>query len=202
MNSDTQENQPPKKEESFFREIIKFALIALFIVLPIRLVVAQPYIISGSSMDPTFAHGQYIIVDELTYKLEDPKRGDVIIFTYPQDESKSFIKRIIGMPGETVEIHGQTVTIKNKENASGFVLDEPYVTKLGNNDLIVPELKENEYFVMGDNRPASYDSRFWGPLTKDHIIGRPLVRLLPVNKISLFPGEYHEKSTTTAPEAR
>jgi signal peptidase I len=184
---DTQSGFTSAPKESFFSEVLKFALIALFIVLPIRFFVAQPFIVSGSSMDPTFMNGQYIIVDELSYKLGKPERGDVVIFSYPQDKSKYFIKRIIGLPEETVSIQGSAVSIKNTEHPEGFTLNESYIDRKSENDLSLT-LKDGEYFVMGDNRPASYDSRFWGPLPEDLIIGRPLVRLLPFSSLSFLPG--------------
>ena len=114
------------KNESYFKELLRFAAIALPIVFVIRMFIIQPFIVSGESMDPTFATGQYLIVDELSYRFEDPKRGDVVILKYPYSETDPapyFIKRIIGLPGETVIIDGNKVTIKNKENPNGFVLE-------------------------------------------------------------------------------
>jgi len=184
------------KMSSFFGEVIKFVLIAVFVVLPIRLYIAQPFIVSGSSMDPTFLNGEYLIVDELSYRFEDPHRGDVIVFRFPQDTSKFFIKRIIGLPGETVHLEGTAVRIENKEHPEGFFLDEPFLA-LNTRNFLRIQLDDNEYFVMGDNRPASSDSRIWGPLQKEYIIGRAFVRLLPVNKFNLFPGEYDYQEAVT-----
>lgn len=181
---------------SFFAEVIKFVLIAVFVVLPIRLYIAQPFIVSGSSMDPTFLNGEYLIVDEISYRFEDPQRGDVIVFRFPQDTSKFFIKRIIGLPGETVVLDGTTARIENDAHPEGFALDEAYLVNNSRNSLRIT-LADDEYFVMGDNRPASSDSRIWGPLSKDHIIGRALVRLLPVNKFNLFPGEHDYQDSVT-----
>ena len=113
-------------------------------------------------MDPTFVNGEYLIVDELTYHFENPERGEVIIFKFPQDTSKFFIKRIIGLPGETVKIQGGVITIINAQNPDGFALDESYLTQPTNSKVQIT-LKDNEYFVMGDNRPSSSDSRIWGP---------------------------------------
>jgi signal peptidase I len=182
-----------EKQENFFGEVFKFALIALAVVLPIRFFVAQPFIVSGSSMDPTFMNGQYIIVDELSYRFENPKRDDVVIFNYPQDVSKYFIKRIIGLPGETVTIKGTTITIRNAAHPEGMVLQEPFIPKQSDNNLTAT-LKNDEYFVMGDNRPASFDSRFWGPLPKNLIIGKPFVRLLPLRTFGVFPGSIATES--------
>ncbi|MEN9613734.1 MAG: hypothetical protein RLZZ347_41 [Candidatus Parcubacteria bacterium] len=176
----------PKAE---WKELLRFALIVLVIVVPIRLYVAQPFIVSGESMHPTFADGQYLIVDELTYHFQKPARGETIIFRPPLDESKFYIKRIIGLPGETISISGTKVTIINTEHPKGFVLDESYV-KVPWSNTLTKTLGPSEYFVMGDNRSASFDSRSWGPLPEKEIIGRPLVRLYPFSTIEKFPGKF------------
>lgn len=141
-------------------EFIKFTLIAVLIVVPIRLWIAQPFIVSGASMEPTFHNGDYLIIDELSYQFNGPQKNDVIIFHYPLDPSKYFIKRVEGVPGEKINTNGKEIT-----------------------------LKENEYYVLGDNRGASSDSRIWGPVTKNFIVGRALVRLWPFNKLGIFPGQ-------------
>jgi signal peptidase I len=190
----TDPNQEPKKKEGFWSEIIRFTLFALLIVLPIRLFIAQPFIVSGASMDPTFETGEYLIVDQLSYRIDNPKRGEVVIFKYPKDETKYFIKRIIGLPGETVELEGTKVTIKNKDNPEGFALTEPYITERNEKeDNMIVKLTDGQYFVMGDNRRQSSDSRAWGTLPRGNIIGTPFVRLFPVNKIGVFPGNNNEK---------
>jgi len=178
---------PGEKREGFFTELLKFALIAVVIVVPIRLFVAKPFIVSGASMDPTFKTGQYLIVDELTYHFEVPERGQVIIFKYPKDPSQYFIKRIIGLPGETVSIKGGTVYI-TKTDGTTFELNEPYVKNVGNGADMSVTLPADQYFVMGDNRPESSDSRYWGLLPKQNIVGRAYVRLLPLNAIGVLPG--------------
>ncbi len=181
------ENTP--KTENFFKEIVKFTIIALAIVLPIRAYIAQPFIVSGASMDPTFSTGQYLIVDQLSFKIEDPKRGEVIILKYPINPSVFFIKRIIGLPGETLTMKSGKITIVNEANPKGFLLNEPYITEdHQTSDTFQITLGKTEYFVMGDNRPASSDSRTWGPLDSEYVIGRPLFRLFPLSKISVFPG--------------
>ncbi len=184
-----------EKKHDLLSELIRFALITLFIVLPIRIYIAQPFIVSGSSMDPTFKDGEYLIIDEISYRFDAPDRGDVIVFRYPQDTTTFFIKRIIGLPGETVDIKDSTVTIEGVDGTSTFTLDESY---LSHPTWSVSRIKlsDEEYFVMGDNRPASSDSRIWGPLNKDLIIGRALVRLLPAKRIDLFPGEHIYPDTT------
>jgi signal peptidase I len=179
-----------EKKESLLSEIVRFSLFALIIVLPIRLFVAQPFIVSGASMEETFSTGEYLIVDQITYRFEEPKRGDVIIFRYPKDPSKFFIKRIIALPGDTINIDGDNVVLTNSENPDGVVLDEPYILDMKPGTTITENLGDGEYFVMGDNRNASSDSRSWGVLQRDKIIGRAFLRLFPLTEIGVFPGDY------------
>ncbi len=185
------------KNENFLKEIVKFALIALIIIVPIRTYVAEPFIVSGLSMYPTFNNGQYLIVDQLTYHFEKPQRGDVIIFRYPLDPSVYFIKRIIGLPGETVSSNDGIITITKPlppgANASStresFVLSEPYIAADHRSyDTWTTTLTNTQYFAMGDNRNQSDDSRTWGPLEQKFLIGRPYLRLLPPSAISILPG--------------
>lgn len=177
----------PARGLSFLRELVTFVVIAVCIIYPFRKFVAEPYIVSGTSMSPTFETGHYLIIDKISYRFNPPKRDDVIVMKFPEDTSRDFIKRVIGLPGETVEIHNGAVTIINKENPEGIKLDESFV-KFPKTDNITYTLTSGEYFVMGDNRAGSYDSRSWGPLPTEDIIGRPLLRLYPVNDIDIFPG--------------
>lgn len=140
-------------------EFIKFTLLAILIIVPIRLWVAQPFIVSGASMEPTFSNGDYLMVDELSYHFREPEKNEVVIFRYPLNPSKFFIKRIAGVPGETIDIDGKET-----------------------------DLDEGEYFVIGDNRGASSDSRIWGPVKEDLMIGRAFIRLWPLNKLDIMPG--------------
>ncbi|MCK4918372.1 MAG: signal peptidase I [Candidatus Pacebacteria bacterium] len=179
-----------ENKENFIIETLKFSLIAILIVLPFRIFIAQPFLVSGASMSPNFETGHYLIVDQLSYNFEEPQRGEVIVFRYPKDPKKFFIKRIIGLPNEVVILENKTVTIKNINNPDGFKLSESYVKNFSDNNMKIT-LSEGEYFVMGDNRPASSDSRSWGVLQEDLIIGRSFLRLFPFNEIELFP-EYPE----------
>jgi len=172
-------------------DVVKFALIALLIVLPIRIFIAQPFIVRGASMEPTFESNEYIIVDQLTYRFEEPERGDVIILKYPKDESVFFIKRIIGLPGETVELVGDKVVIQRAKGEESLTLEEPYIpSDRLQSEYGVYALGDDEYFVLGDNRRASSDSRAWGALRRDEVVGRAWLRLLPVSRVELLPGEY------------
>ncbi len=177
-----------EKKPSFLKELGTLLLLAVFVVIPFRMFVAQPFIVDGASMDPTFHTGQYLIVDELTYHFRAPFRGSVIIFKYPKDPSKYFIKRVVGLPGETVILTDGKVTIKNDSHKDGFVLDDSFVT-LPKVDNATYTLGADEYFVLGDNRAESADSRFWGPLPSANIIGRPILRAHP---LTIWPGDKTE----------
>lgn len=181
------EKKPPENKKTFIKDIITVVLLVAFVVIPIRTFIAQPFVVYGESMSPTFENGDYLIVDQVSYKFKEPQRLDVIIFKYPNDTSKFFIKRIIGLPNETVEIFGSDVFIKNSENPDSFKLNETYIQNSGNNNL-VRTLGANEYFVMGDNRPASSDSRMWGNLDKKFIVGKTFLQLLPITRIGLLSG--------------
>lgn len=179
----------PATEKGMITEIVQFALLAILIVLPIRFFIAQPFIVSGASMEDTFHTNEYLIVDRVSYYFNDPQRGDVIVFRYPRNPSQFFIKRIIGLPGDTVTIDGNTITVSNENNEAGVTLNEPYVKSMEKNTFLTESLGEREYFVMGDNRDESSDSRVWGVLQEDRIIGRAFIRLFPFKGIDLFPGE-------------
>jgi len=187
MEEKSTENGP------FFSELLRFALITLAIVLPIRFFVAEPFIVNGASMVPTFQNGEYLIVDQLSYRFDEPKRGEVIIFRYPENPSKYFIKRIIGLPGETVDLRSGEVYIINTEYPDGVKIDESYIPQKSVLDNGAYPLGDEQYFVMGDNRTASSDSRVWGPLGSDFIVGQALLRLklLPPG-IQLLPGDHSE----------
>ncbi|HRY30990.1 MAG TPA: signal peptidase I [Candidatus Paceibacterota bacterium] len=178
-----------KTKASGIKDFISFIVITAIVVLPIRIFVAQPFVVSGSSMSPTFENGEYLIVDQLSYNFSEPARGDVIIFRYPINPEKFFIKRIIGLPGDTVKIDGNEVLIKNAANPEGISLDQSFVVFSQETSLEIT-LADDNYFVMGDNRAASLDSRSWGPLKRDLIVGRAFIRLWPFNKIDYLPGGF------------
>jgi len=188
FEKEKKQNTPLKKNQNGIWETVKFAIIAFIIVWPIRLFIAQPFIVSGSSMVPTFENSQYLIVDQISYRFEEPKRGDVVVFRYPNDTSKFFIKRIIGLPGEKISINGSSVSVETS-TVEKITLDEPYVRNKSENNLKV-ETGPTEYFVMGDNRIASSDSRYWGNLDESYIVGKAFIRLLPFDSFGLNPGHY------------
>ncbi len=167
-------------------DVVKFTLIVLVIVVPIRVFIAQPFIVSGQSMAPNFHDGDYLIVDEISYRYEKPKRGDVVIFRLPSNPKRFLIKRVIGLPGETVRIENGKVTVITKDGKE-IDLPEDYI-KEPFHTTGEWKLKDDEYFVMGDNRNNSSDSRVWGVLNEKYLIGRALVRLFPVKDLEWKPG--------------
>lgn len=176
---------------SAFREILTFVVLAIVIVVPIRLFVAQPFVVEGESMHPTFETGDYLIVDQLSYRLSDPKRGDVVVFRYPNNPSVFYIKRVIGLPGETVHIiKGKTSVTKT--DGTELALDESYVVAEDATYSLDRTLGPDQFFVMGDNRPKSSDSRSWGPLPREDLMGRAYIRLLPATQIGVLPGAVSE----------
>lgn len=189
---------------SFIIEIIKVFFWALVIIVPIRLFLFQPFFVQGASMEPNFENGEYLIINELGYKqtelnftgsrifavqpFKELKRGDVIVFRYPKNPSQYFIKRVITLPGETIVIKEGKVIISTSADSAGFVLDEsaylpPGLETSGDQ---ARKLEADEYFVMGDNRSASHDSRSWGPLKADKIIGKVLLRAWPVGRAAIY----------------
>ncbi|MEK7201746.1 MAG: signal peptidase I [Patescibacteria group bacterium] len=169
------------------REILTFIVLAVIIVVPIRFFIAQPFVVEGDSMHPTFESGDYLVVDELTYRLGEPERGDVVIFRYPGDPSVFYIKRIIGLPGETVHIDEGKTSI-SKLDGSTVILNETYVVAEDATYSLDTKLGADQFFVMGDNRPRSSDSRVWGPLPRKDLIGRAFIRLLPTAHAGMLPG--------------
>ncbi len=185
-----EENRQEEKKvnwKEIFKEIFFFAFIVFGIIIPFRLYVAEPYLVDGRSMDPTFHTGDYLIVDKISKSARHPERNTVLVFKYPADPSKSFIKRVIGLPGETVIVKNNTVRIINLENPKGFMVDQSYVEHESLLD-VEKTMGPTEYFVMGDNRKDSFDSRYWGPLDEKFILGRPIIQLLPLKNIGLLPG--------------
>ena len=174
-----------KKFFIFIWEIAKIAVIAALIVIPIRYFLFQPFFVKGQSMDPNFGHGDYLIVDEISYRFSEPQRGEVIVFKYPEDPSHRFIKRIVGLPGETVEIRDGKVIIY-KDGASQILDESEYLSDSVTAGDFQITLGENEYFVLGDNRSFSFDSRRFGVLPGDKIIGRVIFRAWPFAALTKF----------------
>lgn len=170
-----------------FWEIFEVIILAIVVVVAIRSFLVQPFLVNGASMEPNFSSNDYLLIDEISYRFQQPARGDVIVFHYPGDEKSYFIKRVIGLPGEKISISNGEIMIFKSQNSDGFVLKENYLPvglKTGGNEEVV--LKDGQYFVMGDNRNYSFDSRSWGSLNKSEIVGIVRLRLWPFNKAMAF----------------
>ena len=177
----------------FFFDFLKVFIMAVAIIIPVRWFLFQPFVVTGDSMRPTFHNGNYLIIDELTYRFRAPARGEVVVMRFPKDPSQYFIKRIVGLPGEHLVIRDGQVKIYNAEHPSGLTLEESYLQSQnithGNIDL---RLKSEEFFVLGDNRLSSSDSRVWGILPRQDIVGRVYLRLFPLDELQLFiPSPYY-----------
>ena len=155
----------------------------------------QPFIVDGGSMLPTYHNQEFLLVDKLSYRFQEPKRGDVMIFKLYEDntspyQGKHLIKRVIGLPGERVVVRNGVTTIYNEANPNGFVIDEPYVAYKDMQKNTDVTLDDRHYFMMGDNRTQSYDSRDWGPLDRENIKGQVLFRIYPFASAGYEPGQY------------
>ncbi len=170
----------------FFVEVLQIVIISSAIIIPIRYFLVQPFYVKGASMEPNFYDHEYLIIDELSYRLRDPLRGEIVVFRYPRDPSQFFIKRVIGLPGETIEVTGGKVILFNGDYPNGFTLDETYLGDVRTNGKDRVTLGEREYFIMGDNRDESLDSRSFGPIHRSDIIGRAWVRGLPLSRAGTF----------------
>ncbi len=174
---------------SFVFELVKVVVISLAIIIPIRYFLIQPFYVKGASMEPNFYDHEYLIIDEITYRFRSPARGDIIVFRYPLNPQEYFIKRVVGLPGEKIQIKNGDVKIYNSQYPEGVILDESYLIKNTktyslNEEIII--LDDDEYFVLGDNRNSSKDSRSFGPIKKSFLSGRVLFRGWPFDRISLF----------------
>ena len=180
---------------SFVFELVKIVVISLVIIIPIRYFLIQPFYVKGASMEPNFHDHEYLIIDEITYRFKDPQRGDIIVFRYPRDPQEFFIKRIIALPGEKIQIKNGKVTIYNEIYSEGVELDEFYLEEgiktYSMNDEVIA-VDENEYYVLGDNRNSSKDSRSFGAVNESFVTGRVLLRGWPFNKIHLFDSPVYE----------
>lgn len=187
---DTAGNGPQRSWGAELWEILKILLISLAIVLPVRYFIVQPFIVRGASMEPNFENREYLIIDEVSYYFREPERGEPIVFRYPLDPRQFFIKRIIGLPGEHVEIKGGRIRITNFSIPEGFWLDESYLDPPGrmtHPDTNV-DLNADHFFVLGDNRDFSSDSRVWGLLDRKFITGRAVFRAWPVSRLGVIAG--------------
>lgn len=171
----------------FIFDFLKVFIVAVAIIIPIRWFLFQPFVVTGDSMEPNYSDGNYLIVDEISYRIREPGRGEVVVLRFPNDPSQFFIKRIIALPGERVTIENGRVRVFNDHDQDGLLLDEVYLPSnnitYGNIDRV---LKNDEYFVLGDNRLSSSDSRIWGALNRKYVVGRVYLRVFPVNDFEIF----------------
>lgn len=194
-NTDTEllNKLPVNSTDNFFDFVVDLVKTTVYIValaLLLRYFVVQPYLVEGESMMPNFHNHEYLLAEKLSYEFGDPRRGDVVVFKYPRNPSVSYIKRVVGLPGETVKIQSNQIIVINSQNPEGKVLEEDYIpssikTSTYDSQGMEKELKDNEYFVLGDNREHSSDSREWGVLPKTNIQGRAWVTLFPIDRASL-----------------
>lgn len=193
------QSEPRQKapEGNFFIEVVKVIVLALAIIIPVRYFLIQPFYVRGASMEPNFYDYEYLIIDEISYRFRDPERGEVVVIRDPRNPKQYFIKRIVGLPGEKIKIRDGGVWITNDAYPQGFFLDESMylpedLTTSGDR---IYALKENEYFLLGDNRPASLDSRSIGPVQSEKIIGKVWIRAWPLKRAEAF-----DSVTYPAPE--
>jgi len=176
-----EDEQGEQRGARLLREILEVAILTLLLFIIVHLVV-QNYRVDGPSMQPTLHNHEYILVDKAQYVFSKPQRGDVVVFQYPRDPSEDFVKRIIGVPGDTV-----SVDANGQVTVDGVAINEPYV-----NDLTNPYqpntwlLKPDQYFVLGDNRGDSSDSRDWGPVPLHDIIGKAALVYWPLDDAHLL----------------
>ncbi|MEI7497814.1 MAG: signal peptidase I [Candidatus Falkowbacteria bacterium] len=170
-------------------ELVKIIIIAALIIFPIRWLVIQPFYVKGASMEPNFYDKEYLIIDEISYRFNQPQRGDIVVFRYPKDPQEYFIKRVIGLPGEKVQLKNGDIYITAKGKTEEVKLDEPYLpvdlkTYSLNEEPV--ELGPSQYFFLGDNRNASKDSRYFGPVDKSFVIGKVWLRGWPFDRAKVF----------------
>jgi signal peptidase I len=196
FNNSPEPEQPSTKEDNtnfwrrtlnFVGELVHVVVISLAIILPIRYFLIQPFYVKGASMEPNFYDHEYLIIDEISYRFSEPERGEIVVFRYPNDPRQFFIKRIIGMPGERIVINNGQITIYNDNSPNGHLLSEDSylgtVFTPGNKDIT---LGDDEYYLMGDNRSASMDSRSFGPVPERFVVGKVLFRGWPPEKMKFF----------------
>lgn len=196
------DNMPPEEEEQesvaetagkgfigalgmFFLEAIKVIVLAGITITLVRYFLFKPFYVKGQSMEPTFLSSEYLIIDELSYRFREPERGEVIVFRAPVAEKDYYLKRVIGLPGERVKVVDNKVIIYNETYPEGIVMEEGYLGEDTEGNISF-SLGSDQYFVMGDNRDASFDSRRFGPISRDMIVGRTWLRGWPFGRAGFF----------------
>lgn len=174
-------------------DLVETIIVAVGIFTVVYIFLVQPHQVKGISMLPNFRDSEYILTDKISYRFSPPQRGDVIIFKAPKNYSEDYIKRIIALPGEKIKLDNGELFVYNKQHPDGVQLKEPYeitaptspgpFLKDGN----IVQVPDNQYFVMGDNRIRSFDSREWGMVPKENIIGRAWLRYWPLTRAGFIP---------------
>lgn len=177
----------------YVAELVRVVVISLAIILPVRYFLLQPFYVKGASMEPNFYDHEYLVIDELSYRLREITRGEIVVFRYPKEPTQFFIKRVVGLPGETVRIENGNVVVQNEAHPTGVRVPESYLEAQG---LTVggqeTALDSNQYYVLGDNRSSSLDSRQFGAITRSAIIGRVWLRGWPLDRIAKFMSPAYE----------
>ena len=176
----------------FFLELIKIVALAAVTIGIVRYFLIQPFYVKGKSMEPTFYEHEYLIIDKITYRLRDWRdkqdvvRGDVVVLRAPNNPKEYYLKRVVGMPGERIKIAENRVIIYNEAHPQGLVLKELYTQAAETGGAQTLTLGPDQYYVLGDNRGASFDSRRFGPVDRSEIIGRTWFRGWPLTRITTF----------------
>ena len=190
-------NEEDELEEGWFKasidfvvETVKIVVLAAAIIIPIRYFLIQPFYVKGASMEPSFYDKEYLMINEIGYRFNEPVRGEVVVFRYPRDPKQFFIKRVIGIPGDTVEIKEGDVFLDIGGTGELIELDEAYlnvgVNTKQKGDVHLYTLEEGEYFLLGDNRDYSHDSRNFGPVADSLIVGKVWFRGWPIDRIEVY----------------
>lgn len=179
--SEQEEDAKQSSVKDFFIELLQVVIVALAIIIPVRYYFIKPFYVKGASMEPSFFDNEYLVIDEISYRFKEPIRGEIIVFKYPRDPKQFFIKRIIGLPGETIQVTGNKVFVNGEEVIEDYL--SPGTETKGET---VVTLQSDEYFVLGDNRSFSLDSRNFGPLKQEYIVGKTWIRGWPFDKITVF----------------
>lgn len=191
VSPEIKELPKPKKEGkwlnslgSFFLEIIKLAILSGITIGLVRYFLFKPFYVKGQSMEPNFYEKDYLIIDELSYRFREPKRGEVVVFRAPNG-SDYYLKRVIGLPGERIKVENNKVIIYNEASPQGLMLDEVYLEDQ-TFGTVMQTLGSDEYYLLGDNRDSSYDSRRFGPISRRALVGRAWLRGWPPTRLGAF----------------